>query len=282
MKKCNCDYYGTGKGWEICPVHYMKLKKKKEDEMKSKREPKSDRMLRPVTEEVGYVKTGEKKGFKVTGGGFGDKYAPPKATNIPSADDFLAAVDSVSTVKEPVKKEKNGMDVLTPEDANIRKAIDELVQWKKREKEAKAEKESREVDILDFAQKKYDEDGFGNNFQKSYRIKGITEMITFVSSDRFSSIKSDDVALLKEILGGKFEEMVQKKQSVGLKDEVLSNPELQKELMSYVPKEKFGTFFQSTTHYSTVEGFDKKLFSLGRKVVEKIRELVKQAKPSLK
>jgi hypothetical protein len=52
--------------------------------------------------------------------------------------------------------------------------------------------------------------------------------------------------------------------------------------LSFVPKEKFGAFFQADVYYLTVDGFDRKLFSLGRKVVEKIRELVRQAKPALK
>jgi hypothetical protein len=156
------------------------------------------------------------------------------------------------------------------------------VQWKKREKEAKAEKEAREVDIIEFGMKKYEDDGFGNNFQKSFRIKGVIELVTFVSSDKFSAIKEEDLPQLKEILGSKFEEMIQKKQSVSIKDDVMSNPNLQKELMSYVPKDKFGTFFQSNTYYVATDGFDRKLFSLGRKVAEKIRELVKQAKPSLR
>jgi hypothetical protein len=198
-----------------------------------------------------------------------------------SKNDFFEAVTGVATAKTATGKKDNGMLMLSPPEA-IRKAVDEIVSWKKKEKEAKAEKESREVDIIDWVKEKQDKDGFSNNFQKSYRVQGINETITFVSSDRFSNITAENVPTLQTVLGKKFDEFVEKKMTVSLKEEVLRDEALQQELMNLIGKDKFQTFFRSEISYKPVDGFDKKLFSLGKTVVEKVREFIQQAKPSLR
>lgn len=196
-----------------------------------------------------------------------------------SKNNFFEAVTGVAVAKTTGKKE-NGMAYLSPPDA-IRTKVDEIVEWKKKEKEAKAEKESREVDIIDWAKEKQDKDAFAGNFQKSYKIKGFAETITFVSSDRFSNIVADNVSALQNALGKKFDEFVEKKMTVLLKEEVLKDESLQKELMELVG-DKFQTFFRSEISYKPVDGFDKKIFSLAKNVVEKVREFIQQAKPSLR
>jgi len=203
-------------------------------------------------------------------------------------NDFLDTIAGISAPKTTAKEKSEKMITLTPP-VELRRKIDELVSWKQKEKEAQAEKSAREGDIIDFCKEKQDADGFSNNFQKSYRVQGVDSQITYVSSDKFSAIKSDMVSELEESLGKKFSELIEKKFSISLKDEVMRDSNLQKELMetfkrvygdSY--KEKFGIFFKSEVVFVPVDGFDRKLFSLPKRVVEKVRDLVKQAKPSLK
>jgi len=234
----------------------MKQKTKVQSEEKEKR------MLRPVSEKV-EEKTVEEKKVVETGG-----------------DDFLEAIASISGPKV-VKEKKDKMETIVPSES-LRIKIDEFVEAKKKEKEFKAAKENRESDILEYANEKYESNGLNGNFQKSFRLQGVKETVTFVSSDKFSSIKPEEIAVLKELLGDRYAELIEAKTSVSIKEEVFSNPELRKELISYVPKDVFAKFFKAETYYSTTDGFDRKIFTLPKKTFDKIRSMLKQAKASLK
>jgi len=200
-----------------------------------------------------------------------------------SKNEFFEAVAGVAV---PVSKtgHKDKMVTLTPPE-KIRKLVDEVVEEKKNEKEAKAAKETAEVDVLEWMQIQQDADGFAQNFQKSYRIQGIKEMVTYVSSDKFSKINPDDIAVLKEALGKKFEEMIQKKLTITVLESVINGPncqELQTELLDRIGKENFPKFFKAETVYLPADEFDRKLYSFSKKIVEQVRNFVKQAKSSLK
>lgn len=200
-----------------------------------------------------------------------------------SKNEFFEAVAGAS-VTVPKTGHKDKMITLTPPE-KIRKLVDEVVEAKKAEKEAKAEKETAEVDILEWAQNQQDADGFAGNFQKSYRIMGMKEMVTYVTSDKFSRINPDDITTLKEALGKKFDEMIEKKITITVLDTVINGPnsqELQKELLEKIGKENFPKFFKAETVFLPADAFDKRLFSFTKKVVEQVRSLVKQAKASLK
>jgi len=207
----------------------------------------------------------------------------PKATPAPvemSKNDFFAAVHEVSAPKTTNSKNDKIPTLIPPDE--IRAKVDEVVKWKAEEKKAKAEKETREFAIIEWAKDYQDNEAFRNNYQKSYRISGVNDMVTFVTSDKFSAIRPEDVKLLQDILGPKFNEYITQKMTVALKEEVLSNPDLQAELMSLIPRDKFSKFFVAETTFVTVDGFDRKRYSLGKKLFEKVMEFVKQTKPSIK
>lgn len=198
---------------------------------------------------------------------------------VQSKDEFWEAVAG-ATVQVQKNEKKDKIPVLTPPD-KIKKLVDEVVNWKGKEKEAKAQKETAEVDVIDWAKGKQEADAFANNFQKSYRIQGVKEVVTYVSSDKFSRIDPSDIPSLKDILGRKFDEFVQKNVTVKLLDEVLSSEVLQKELMELLGN-KFAKFFKAETTFVPVEDFDRKIYSFSKKAVEQIKDIIKQAKPSLR
>jgi len=211
------------------------------------------------------------------------------SVRVSKGNDFFEAIEGVSTTK--AKKEKDKMMTLAPPE-KIRKMVDEVVHWKQKEKEAKAEKEASEVDVLAWVKERQDTDGFNNDFQKSYRVQGIKDTVTYVSSDKFSPIKPEDLPTLREAIGKRFDELIEKQTTVMLREEVVSGPrsqELQSELMGLFKtvygdefKEKFQAFFIAETAYLATDGFDRKLYTLSRKIVERVRDLVKQTKASLK
>jgi hypothetical protein len=211
------------------------------------------------------------------------KEAPPKLDK----DEFLSAVTSVNISKEPTKK-TNGIQTLVPSE-KLRTIVDEIVQYKRTEKESKAERETREAKIVEYVQPIQEQHGWNGEYQKSYYVKGLTEEVTFVSSDRFPNPKETEIPELKELLGDKFDEIIKKDTVVSLRSEVMANPELRNSLvealkMFYGEKwqEAFTKFFVSEIRYSVVDGFDKRRFSLKKKVFEKISEMLRQAKPAIK
>jgi len=207
---------------------------------------------------------------------------PTPAAPAMAKNDFFAAVHQTA-VKQPTSNGngKDKMKVLSPSDA-LKKTVDELVEWKRKLKEAEAEKDSREAEVINYVLPIQDEDGFGHNYQKSYRVQGVSQVVTFVSSDKFSNVKPEDIEPVKNLLGERFPEFIEEKVAVTLKDEVMTNVELQKDLMYLIGAVNFGKFFQSKVSYVATEGLDRKLFSLPRKVVESLKVFLKKAKPSIK
>jgi len=205
---------------------------------------------------------------------------PAVEAEAPRSNDFFSAINSTK-VESVTKDKKDKISVLTPENG-LRQIVDEFVEWKNREKEAKAEKDAREGSILEYAEKIRDDEGFNGNYQKSYRVAGINSVVTVVSADKFSKIRDEEVDKIKELLGKRADEFIQSNPKVSLKSEIFSDEKLQKALMALIPKERFGEFFDSTVETTVTEGYDRKVYTLSRKIVEALRQLIRQAKPSVR
>jgi len=224
-----------------------------------------------------------------------------------SKDDFLETVTSISVTKDTKAVKKNGIPMISPKEMaaeldpkkeneevirlqNLSAAVDEIVKQKKAEKEAKAARETKEAELIDFVLPIYNEDGFGGNFHKSYYVKGEKETVTFVTSDRFSAPRDEEIAELTEVLGDRFSDVIGKEVELKIRPEIFNSKILQKELMDLMPKgedgrvdkEVFAKFFAATTTWSVTEGFDQKRFSLPKKTFEKVMNILKQSKPSIK
>lgn len=197
-------------------------------------------------------------------------------------DDFLETVTGIATTKEPAKTKKNGISTIVPTEDSIKEAVDAIVEAKKAEKEAKATKETKEAELIDYMFPIYEEDGFGSNFQKSYYVQGVTEKVTFVTSDKFSAPKDDEISALQGVFGDKFEQFIKKETELKVRPEIFSDKTLQKKLMELIPKEQFGEFFVAETRWSVADEFDRNRFSLPKSVFKKVMEILRQAKPSIK
>jgi len=198
-------------------------------------------------------------------------------------DDFLAAVSGVSTAKEPAKTKKNGIQTINPPE-EVKKAVDAVVQAKKAMKEAKATLETKEVEVLDYMQPIYEEDGFGSNFQKSYYIQGEKEKVTFVTSDKFSAPKNEEIPALMEAFGDKFEQFIKKDTNLIVRPEIFTDKVLQQKLMAAVKASgaNFGDFFVAETRWFVADEFDRNRFSLPKTMFNKVMAILRQAKASLK
>ncbi len=216
-------------------------------------------------------------------------YPPPiqKVEEKPAAamtkDDFAAAISGVSKSKEPAKTKKNGIQTITPPE-EVKAAVDAVVQAKKAMKEAKATLETKEVEVLDYMMPIYEEDGFGSNFQKSYYVQGVNEKVTFVTSDKFSAPKDEEIPALMEALGDKFDQFIKKDTNLVVRPEIFTDKVLQQKLMAAVKASgaAFGDFFVAETRWSVAEEFDRNRFGLPKTVYNKVMAILRQAKASLK
>jgi len=164
-----------------------------------------------------------------------------------------------SKKEAPKKKTKSSMEEIYAPD-HVKDEVDRLQKAKQAEKEAKAEKEAAGVVVREFANKHQDTDGFNGYFRNAYKIDGHTESVKYVSSNRFS-INPTDAKQIRELLGDAYEELIEEKSEVKLKEAVFKDPELQKVLMEAV-KDNFGDFFETTTTIKVREDFDKNIYKV--------------------
>ena len=190
-------------------------------------------------------------------------------------------LEIVSQIQVNQPKPNGKIPTLDPP-MEIKKTIDEVVEWKRREKEARSEREARESDIIEWVRKKQDEDGFEGNYHKSYKLAGIKETVTYTASDKFSCIPQEALAQVKVILKDKFDDYIKRKIILRVKEEVFADEELQQELLSLVGKENFPKFFESEIKWEATDDFDIRIYSLPQGIVEKLRTIIKQAKPSIR
>ena len=80
-------------------------------------------------------------------------------------NDFFDAVKGISAPKE-TKDKKDKIQTLIPTE-ELQTTVDELVDWKKKLKEAKSETEGREADVIEYVKSFQDERGF---FQEDDKV----------------------------------------------------------------------------------------------------------------
>ena len=192
--------------------------------------------------------------------------------------------DAINKNKKSVDdpKKKNSMPVLKVEDyGEVDKAIDDFLESRKVEKEAKADKEYSADILVDYARKAQDKDGKNNDYHKSYEIEGKSNSVKFISADKFS-VNGDDKEKLEKTFKKNFDELFEEKIDVTLKGEVFENDEKQKKLMKLLG-DNFNEFFNVTSKLVTKVDFDKNVYGkVNGSNLKEVRTLVKQNKPSIR
>ena len=193
---------------------------------------------------------------------------------------FAKALDATTSTEKKSKARKKSMPILDAAPKDVKDAVDTFVVRKRLMKEHKAEMDLAGDTIIDYAEGERDKDGFAGKFSKSYTLHGHTEEIKFVTSNRYS-LNANDEEVLRELLGGKFAELIEETFDVELKPEVLEDEELQAELMDLIG-DKFSKFFTTKKTLRVADDFDRNIYLLNEDDVKNIRAFVKQYKPSLR
>jgi len=199
----------------------------------------------------------------------------------PKTNSFAAALKQTATTAAP-KAKKTSVPVLTDVPDEIKEAVDRYIQAADQEKIAAAEKEASGAQVIEYTRGVQDKDGFAGRFRHSYGVPGNSgKQVKFVSSNRFS-IDAADEERIQAMLGDAFDQMIEKKVSVVLKDEVLASEALQEELMELIG-DRFADFFTSKVALAVKEGFDQQVFNVVKaEDLPELRTICRPYKPSLR
>jgi hypothetical protein len=195
-----------------------------------------------------------------------------------SFDDMLTQTAKPKTTKAKAKSKVPTLDA--PDD--IKQEVDRYIEAKQNEKMAKAEKDDAGENIVNFVRPHQDTAGYNGTHRHSYAVPGTNgNKVKYVSSNRFS-INADDEAELREILGGDFDSLMDRKFEVVLKAEVFQDEDLKAELMSLVGSQ-FGTFFDTKISLKVQEEFDRRVYAtVPEKELPALRTFARPYKPSLR
>jgi len=192
----------------------------------------------------------------------------------------FADVLKKTTVEKKTTAKKSGTPELTVPD-HVKAAIDRYNVAKEKMNQGKAEMTNEEPVIIDHVKAEQDKEAYAGNFKKSYKIEGNKSKITFVTANKFS-INPADVEEIKDILGDSYDNLIEEKPNVTLKETVLQSAELQEKLISLVG-EHFAEFFETTVTVKVKEDFDKNIYNhVDKDTLDALRIFVKQNKPSLR
>jgi hypothetical protein len=135
--------------------------------------------------------------------------------------------------------------------------------------------------LIDFTREAIDRDGYNSNYHNSFALMGNRHQAKVILANKFSLSPEDEGELIA-ILGDHFADLINRKFTVKLKDEVFQNETLQSELMGLVG-ERFGEFFESQLSLSVREEFDRDIYKVVRPdELAVLRTWAKQFKPSIR
>ena len=192
--------------------------------------------------------------------------------------------DDMLTQTAKPKKAKAKASTMPTLDApdEIKQEVDRYLEAKKLNKTSKADMDDAGEQIITFVRPHQDKEGYSGKHRHSYCIPGTNgSQIKFISKNQFS-INADDEDQLQEILGGDFDDLIEKKFDVKLKPEVFTDAELKQELMELVGS-RFGAFFDTAVTLKVTEEFDRRVYAVvGEKDMPALRTFARPYKPSLR
>ena len=195
------------------------------------------------------------------------------------ANPFDAIATPVKTTKGKTTKI---IAKVTPE---IQIAVDTFINKKAEFARVKLEVEQLDTQIIDHVREQQDNLARAGNFSKSFEVQGVTGVLTYSTSDKFSTPKDPaEQASLKSLLKDRFGEMFTTKRSISLKESVQSDTSFLQKFAKALAAAgiDLAATFDVVDVLEAKEDLDKNQYDLTPKEHETFRSLVKQNKPSLR
>ena len=199
-------------------------------------------------------------------------------------DQTMSFDDMLTQTAKPKAKAKAKSKVPTLDAPDeIKQEVDRYIEAKKLNKTSKAEMDDAGGNLISFVLPHQDMEGYNGKHRHSYAIPGTNgSQVKYISKNQFS-INADDEPQLREILGGDFDDLIEKKFEVKLKPEVFEDADLKQRLMELVGPE-FGTFFDTAVSLKVAEEFDRRIYAIvtDKDDLAALRTFARPYKPSLR
>jgi len=199
------------------------------------------------------------------------KKAPPS---------FGEALKGAVNAEPKAKAKKASMPTLEAP-VEVKAAVDDYQEAKTAFKMAEAAMNHNGEIIMGYVRQAQDEAGFAGRYQGSYAVMGHKHQTKVIYANKYS-INSEDEGELAAILGENFGNLIEKKFSVKLKEQVFTDEALQGELMALVG-ERFADFFETAVSLGVCEGFSQLVYqAVAPEQLEGLRTYARQYKPSIR
>ena len=167
----------------------------------------------------------------------------------------------------------------------IKIAVDTFITKKAELTKVKAEVEQWDTKIIDHVRKQQERMARSGNYIKSFNVEGVTDHLTYVTSDKFSAPKeTENQEQLKSLLGEKFKDLFAVKRHISLKASVQSDHKFLQTFAKALADANINLAetFDVTDVLEAKDDLDKNQYDLIPRDFEVFKTLVKQTKPSLR
>lgn len=206
----------------------------------------------------------------------------------------MSAMDLIKkAAKGPEPKSKTKTPVvtlqgpLTPGDPKSETYEDAISDWLKAnqdKKDAEARQAAAEAKFFDSAEKsRIAECRRDGKYHSSVKIN---DEVLYGVQNRYSAIKSEDMAKLEEVFGDRTDVYFKEKTEITLTEAALTDEKILEKLVAAVGPENFGTYFEVEQHVAPTEAFHEGRatdLEIGEKAEKVIKAgIVRPAKASCK
>jgi hypothetical protein len=193
---------------------------------------------------------------------------------------FAKKINEVKVEKKSGPK-KNTSPVVDNAPADVKKAVDEVVDAKAQIKKYEAILKKASAVVVNHVSPIQDSDGHNGDHSKSYQVEGNENTVKYVTQDRFT-VKAADEENIKEVLTEEeFDERFEKDENLTVNKEIFSDEEKQEKLIELMG-EHFNEFFEYTATLKTKKEYDRKQFKLSEEKLNDLRVFVKQYSAALR
>lgn len=197
----------------------------------------------------------------------------------------MSKFSKIGATKTPSAAKKSDRPVIAVTN-KITKAVDSFIALKAEIKKLEAEMLEAATTIKEHARTHYVEMGFTNQFTKSLDVPGSGDAkLVCTHTDRFSVPQdAETLDILKKLIGKKYDEFFETKESISIRNEVLKNEKLLDKVATACEKAglEIATIFERSEKVSALKDLDQKQFTLDRNKFDQFATLVKQADAGLK
>jgi len=198
----------------------------------------------------------------------------------------MAGKDPFAKIASPGKKSaKASNKIAAAVTGKIKKAVDTVINLKAKIKQLKADLDVTEQTIIEHVFPQQETQARQGNYSKSFHVEGDTGSLTYVTQDKFSIEKSEEVYdAIRQLLGGDFDTYMREVRTITLLPKVQDNAVLINKIVKAVTDAGISIedAFEVKDVLVNQKGLDEKQYEMDANLLAEFRTLVRQYKAALK